>query len=172
MRAYGGLAALLIVVGLGLWIWSKNAVVVIEKSKPAVQDANQFSGRDREGLGIKANEGIRLEPMFQSGKLRSLIVDEITPDNPLATFYGLKRNDCILQAGSFDFRDEDEKLSIAMVFQEGYQKKLPLIVMRDGDKISLPLPKPPAPQPEPQKPADKNSGSPLHQQIEAIPGVR
>ncbi|MFI5379256.1 MAG: hypothetical protein ACHRHE_08165, partial [Tepidisphaerales bacterium] len=118
MRAYGGLAALLIVVGLGIWIWSMSAATTIEKSRPAVQDANQFSGRDREGRGIKANEGIKLEPMPATGPLRSLIVDDITDDNPLATFYGLKRNDCIVQAGSFDFRDTDASIAIPMVFQE------------------------------------------------------
>ena len=55
--------------------------------------------------------------------------------------YGLKKGDCIIQAGSFDFRGEDEQMAKPMIFQEGYQKQLPLIVMRDGEKISLPLPK-------------------------------
>ncbi|MGA2499963.1 MAG: hypothetical protein ABSH20_19670 [Tepidisphaeraceae bacterium] len=175
MRAFGGLVALLVTVALILWLWTEHTTVVVEKSKPAIETANQLSGHDREGRGIKASDGIKLEGMFQAGKLRSLIVAEISDDNPLATFYGLKRGDCIVQAGSFDFRDEDEKLAIPMVFQEGYQKQLPLIVMRDGEKISLPLPRTSTPpeQAQPQKPpADKNSGSSLQRQIDAIPGVR
>ena len=175
MKAFGGLVALLITVALMLWRWTEHTAKVVEQSKPAIENANQLSGHDREGRGIKASDGVKFEGMFQGGKLRSIIVAEIADDNPLATFYGLKRGDCIVQAGSFDFRDEDEKMAIPMIFQEGYQKQLPLKVMRDGEKIELPLPKTPAPavQPEsPKPPADKNSGSSLQKQIDAIPGIR
>lgn len=175
MRAFGGLVALLITVALILYLWTENAKKVTEESKPAIQNVNQLSGHDREGRGIKATDGIKLEGMSQGGKLRSIMVTEITPDNPLATFYGLKLNDCIVQAGSFDFRDEDEKLAIPMIFQEGYQKQLPLIVMRDGERISLPLPRTATPAPQPASPTpgpEKNSNSALQKQIDAIPGIR
>ncbi len=175
MRAFGGLLALLITVALILWLWTEHTTVVVEKSKPAMETANQLSGHDREGRGTKASDGIKLEGVSQGGQLRSIKVIDIKADNALATFYGLRLDDCIVQAGSFDFRGEDEKLAIAMTFQEGYQKQLPLIVLRDGEKITLPQTNEPAPTMQPVLPPkgpEKGAGSSLQKQIDAIPGVR
>jgi hypothetical protein len=136
MRAAFGLLSLLIGVALMMYLWTQHTAEVSTAMKPAMKEAHQLAGQNEEG--VKATDSIKLDPVEKNGKLQYVFVDQITPGGPMEEYYGLKVNDSIIEVGSFDLRGEDGKLAVALIFQEGYQKKQPLTVMRDGEKITLP----------------------------------
>ena len=137
MRAGLGLVGLLISVFILVYIWSENAAVVTTASKQATADAQQFSGRDEEGVPVK--ESIKFEAFLNAnGTVKSIFVADVTPGGAMEKFYKLKRGDLILSAGQMDLRGQDEDMATALIIQEGYQKKGELRVQRGYQEILLP----------------------------------
>jgi hypothetical protein len=161
MKLVGGLAVMLIAVGIGVMIWVNSAGDSLEKAKPALEVANQLAGRDQDG--VRASDSIRLEAVLENNRLQYILVDEIAPNGPMATYYGLKRDDCIIQADALAFKGEDAQLCKDMVLQ-AFSTHKPLVVLRDGERLTLPAT--PAPGTTPP------GGSALRRQLDAIPGIQ
>jgi hypothetical protein len=163
MRFLGGLAALLVAVFITVWLWSAWTSQSVQQAKPALDMANQLAGQD--SSGVKAKDSITLQPAESGGRLRALIVTGIVAGGPMETFYGLRADDQIIQAGSFSFRDADAALAQDMVL-DAYTKRQPLEVVRNGQRLSLP---PPAGSQGAPAPADNTPA--LQRQLQAIPGT-
>jgi hypothetical protein len=137
MRAAFGLVALLVGFFILMYVWSKNAEEVTTKGRSAMRDAQQLSGRDEDG--VPAKESIKLEPFLNTnGTVKSILVSDVTPGGAMEKFYGLKRGDVIVAAGQMDLRGQDDEMAVALIFQEGYQKKGELRVRRGMQELLLP----------------------------------
>ena len=137
MRAVFGLGGLLIGVFFLVYLWSQNASEVATANKHATREAQQLAGRDEEG--VPAKESIKFEPFLNTnGTVKSILVSDVTAGGAMEKYYGLKRGDVIVAAGSMDLRGQDDEMAIALIFQEGYQKKGELRVRRGMQELLLP----------------------------------
>jgi hypothetical protein len=136
MRAAFSLVGLLIGVFILMYVWSQNTAAVSSASKQATADAQQFAGRDEEG--VPAKESIKLDPFLRNGKVTGVLVANVTAGGAMEKYYGLKRGDVIVAAGQIDLRDQDDDMALALIFQEGYQKKGELRVKRGPKEMLLP----------------------------------
>jgi len=142
MRSIGagfGLLAFLIAMAITMWMWGTYHKEVAHYGVRATKEAQQIAGQDEHGrLAINS---LTLAPKVQNGKLKYVLVDTINPTGAYAKWFHLQQNDAIIGVGPIDLRDPsmgiDEEYARALI-QEAYQKKQELIVMREGQKISLP----------------------------------
>lgn len=150
MRMAFGLVSLLVAVGIILWLYGNYTAPVAKQGSAAREQAQQMAGRDE--TGAAATESLTLEPRQRSGKVDGMRVASITPGGAMATFYGLRQDDIILQAGDMPFTDPvggDVELAEAMLL-EAYKAQKPLRVLRGTEQITLPAPAGSANAPPPQ----------------------
>ena len=202
MKAMFSLVGLLIGVFILVYVWSQHTSTVSTASKQAMRDAQQFAGRDEDG--VPAKESVKLEPFLNtSGTVKSILVANVTPGGPMETYYGLKRGDVIVTAGQMDLRGQDAEMAVELIHR-AYQMKGELRVKRGLKEMMLPggqvlsdaTPeplKPTAPvkqaeqpqadttptagdhakQPEAERPAgQQDTRSALQRQLDGLPGVR
>src|SRR5690348_1680356 len=102
MRIAIGLAALLIAIGVLVWIMHtselpavQNAVNVKKKIEPQAQ---QFAGRGTNGED--ARKSITLDAETSGGKITSVDVTSIDQTGPIARYFGLRTGDSIVEIGT------------------------------------------------------------------------
>jgi hypothetical protein len=169
MRGLFGLVSLLVVVAIIVWAMSDYTQVVSSKKASTEEQVSQIAGRDL-ATGGPASESAKLDLVTNSsGKPDSILITSIVPTGAYAQFYGLKRNDSILQMGELSVRDNVQSVEDATAFlMDAYQRQKPLVVVRDGNKITLPQAQPqPAPQPAPAA-GKSGSNDPLDTQLDSI----
>src|SRR2546427_9940462 len=103
MRAAFGLAGLLITLGVIVWIL-KDAIlphtqVVIHEGNKAKSQAAQIAGIDLD-TGLKHYQSITMEAERDNGRFESILVAAIIPNGPMAKYFGLQRNDSIIEIGA------------------------------------------------------------------------
>ena len=169
MRMAFGIAALLVTIGVIVWIMgsitlpqTKQALDVQKKVQPQVQ---QMAGRGADGR--VASESIKLQPDSTGGRVTSFIVTSIEPTGPLATFYGLQRGDSIVEIGPQSARDIGEVGAAKDFLTDAYQRQLQIVVVRQDKRITLPAADTPAPAP-----GAAPAGSALDQQLQGITAPR
>jgi hypothetical protein len=146
-----GLVGLLVVLFIVLYMQASHTQTVLTHSRPARDLAEQMSGRDDDGRNVM--EAIELEPRLSGQQLRSLTVKRITPGSRIDAYFGLLPGDEIIGA-EVEFRGimDDPELARAQVLSQ-YQNRRQIIVMRDGQRLTLPpadgVPSPAAPAPAP-----------------------
>ncbi|MGH7180126.1 MAG: hypothetical protein ACREJC_22300 [Tepidisphaeraceae bacterium] len=167
MRAAFGLVGLLICIGVIVWImggrggYLDKAKTDIETGRKVGEEVNQLAGNARDGSG-PAKESATLEPQSSGGKTDSVLVLSVKPGGAYEKFWGLKRNDSIIEIGPLPVKDQITSDADADAFvQEAYQRRQNLTVVRDGAKLTLPVAGA-APQPPAQ------TGSSIHDQLEKI----
>jgi hypothetical protein len=134
-----GLAGLLITLGVIILIlnyavlpYTKEVSTVNKKVRPQVE---QIAG---EKDGMRTTESIKMEPQTSNGKTNSLLVTSIVVGGPMESYFGLKRNDSIVEVNGMKVRDwNDGEMAVAQAL-EAYQRKGTLTVVRDGETITLP----------------------------------
>ncbi len=169
MRAMFGLVGVLVAVGVLVW-WlgsgggGDHLQNVATAKKSAEQQASQFAGKDAE-TGGPASESAAIELLTSGGKPDSILVTKVVPGGAYEKFFGLKENDAIVQIGPLPVKElvksEDDAQSFLM---DAYQKKQQIVVMRDGNQLTLPAAKPAAGQPS----GAEQSKDPLQQQLDGI----
>ena len=169
MRMAFGLAAVLVTIGVIVWIMSaitlpsaKQALDVQRKVTPQVQ---QMAGRGTDGR--PASESIKLSADSSGGRVNGFVVTQIQVDGPLEKFYGLKHGDSIVEIGPQPARDIGAVDAAKDFLTDAYQHQQQIVVIRDGQKLTLPAATP-APPPAPAKPAE---GS-VEKQLEGITAPR
>jgi len=164
MRSMFGLVGLLAAILVIVMFWMVNHPAdTVRRGESAKRQVEQFAGGSPE---MRAKDSITLEPIVKDGKLRYVLVDKIMADGPMEKYYGLKRNDSIISAGPLDFKDQDGEMAIELILR-AYQTKAPIVVLRDGKRIELPQP-----ATNETTPSGRDNSSPIHRQLDAIPGVR
>ncbi len=119
--------------------------------------------------GMRVQDSITLDPQTNGGRLNSILVTDIVADGPMARYYGLKRNDSIIQVGPMQVRDfSDPSMAKDMIY-ESYQRQQQLVIVRNGQQLTLPQqPANNAPAPQPSNPEPPPSDRPLDRQLRGI----
>ena len=100
MRMGIGLLSLLVVTGIILWMSAEHTTQVVKTAGPVREQAQQMSGRDAE-TGAAATDALKLEMAERGGKTVGARVVSVTAGSAIETYYGLKPDDVIVQAGDF-----------------------------------------------------------------------
>ncbi len=99
MRMAVGLGGLLITIAVIVWIMGKAELpydqAVLHASQKATDQVQQLSGRDENGNNIETTYSVFADTR-SDGKLQDLQVTQLTPDSPLAHYFGLQKDDVIL----------------------------------------------------------------------------
>src|SRR5688572_25386390 len=181
MRAAFGLVGLLVTMGVIIMLMKiYHPADPVIKGAPVKEQAQQWAGVNEEG--VKVRDTIRYSPQEAGGRFRGLLIDEMTPNSPMRTFYHLKRDDIIVEAMEMSFKDYSFDEAKAFV-ETAYQRNGRLIIMRNGQRLRLTPTEDGlvqeviggqvvAEQPEeaaPEQPAPQGgSGSALSRQLEGI----
>jgi hypothetical protein len=158
-----GLAGVLITIGVIVWIMGKAELpydqAAIHASQKATDQLQQISGRDENGNNIETTYAVFADTR-SDGKLQDLQVTQLTPDSPLAQYFGLQKNDVIIacidghtvrtdMAGLNDDRAGKDAI------WDAYTEQGHIIVQRGDQQLTLPLakiqPTPVAATPSPSK---------------------
>lgn len=129
MRFGIGLIALLMGVGLMLWLQADHAQKTLSMSKPAREAAVEIAGQDMRG-------SYDVQRVEANGKVMGLKLTRVDPRSPLLTMYDIKEGDEITQIGPFDIKDYDVDLMKAQLEEVGHNWHR-LTVLRDGQKLEL-----------------------------------
>ena len=169
MRMAFGIAGLLVTIGVMVWIMSaitlpsaKQALDAQRKVTPQVQ---QMAGRGADGR--PASESIKLREDSSNGRINGFIVTQIQVEGPLEKFYGLKHGDSIIEIGPQTAREVGSVASAKDFLTDAYQHQQQIVVMRDGQKVTLPVV-----TPMPAAPAAKPAEQSVEKQLEGITAPR
>jgi hypothetical protein len=168
MRALFGLVSLLVVVAIVVWLFASYNSGVSGPARQAQNEAAQIAGTDLE-TGGRASDSAEVDLVTAGGKPDSILVTKVTPGGAYERYFGLKTEDTILQIGPLPVKGHPAISSTedaGNFLLDAYQKKQPLVVVRDGQQITLPQAGQAKQQPAPAQ--DKGSSDPLQQQIEGI----
>src|SRR5689334_22881973 len=98
MRMAFGLIGILVTLGVIVWVlsWTLGPIGQnLHTAKTKKEEARQIAGYDEDG--VKASDTIKLADETSGGKLTGVLVTGITPGGAMEKFYGLKRNDSIVE---------------------------------------------------------------------------
>ncbi len=173
MRAIFGLVSLLVVMGIIVYLFSIYSIPMAKTGKKAQIEVRQMSGHDEDGT--PADRTVTLEPDQSGNKLRGMTVTSVVPGGAMDRFYGFQTGDKIVAIGDAEvsaLSNDDFEMAKAMLLQEGYEKKKPVIVIRNGQRLELPgtaVPLPSSAQPASSSnpPSDSSSHS-IADQLKAI----
>jgi len=171
MRAIFGLVGILIAIGVLVYFLGPGGGLthtqqVLEQGEKARHQAEQLAGRDASGMRVQ--DSITLDPQSSGGRLNSILVTDIVADGPMAKYFGLKRNDSIVQVGYMKVPDISDASMAKDLVYEAYQRRQELVIVRDGQKLTLPQQPAQAPVAQPNNPTPPPSERPLDRQLRGI----
>jgi len=138
MRAVFGLVSLLVVIAIIVIVFKTVSVPTIKTGEQAHSQAEQQSGRGQNG--IPAMETFKTEGKFRGRTLEGLVVTDVTPNEAMAN-YGLQKGDEIISVNGDKLTaisNDDPELAKAWVVQHGFEGNNSIVVLRNGQEISLP----------------------------------
>jgi hypothetical protein len=138
MRAGIGLVALLIGVGLMVYMFAQFEIPKMKTGKHLKAQAQQISGRG-EG-GEAASDSFATQPQFKGSRFEGLSVTSIMAGGAMDSYYGLRQGDTILAINGMrlaDISNGDEEMAKSLV-AEAFSKKQELMVRRGGQTLNLP----------------------------------
>ncbi|CAN5353519.1 hypothetical protein BH09PLA1_BH09PLA1_35640 [soil metagenome] len=140
MRFAGlGVLALLVVVAIIMLLYAQNTIPAVQKGQEAREQAEQIAGVDPSGGRV--SDSYDLATIMDGGKVRGLKVTRISSTSPMKTYYGLQKDDLIVEYGAagsmMKVRETDDaELAKAMV-ADAYQRHQALLVLRNGAPVRL-----------------------------------
>ena len=137
MRMFG-LVSLLVVIGIMCLIFAKIEAPVIKQGEKAQDQARQISGHGENGA--PAIDSFKTQAKMRGSNLEGLTVTAVTPGGALAA-YGLQVGDEIVSVNGAKVGDisvDDAETAKAMVVQTGFQGNNPIVVLRNGQPVTLP----------------------------------
>ena len=177
MRMIFGVIGLLVTVGVIVLIlafgYLPHAKTTIDAGNKAQSQAGQIAGVDT-ATGMRASESLKMEGAQAGGRLESVLVTDIIVGGPMEKYFGLRRNDSIVEVGPQQVRDiNDEDLAKDLIV-EAYQRQWPLVVVRDGQRMKLEpgsgARRPAAPAVAGSNPADAAAAAPEPERPTGDPG--
>lgn len=139
MRYGFGLLALLVVVAIILIVQANVTVPAVQKGMEAREQASQIAGVDESGGRVSDTYDLKTE--MEAGKLRGMRVTRIKTGSAMQQFYGLKKDDLIIEYGAagnmMRVRDESDPDMVKAMIAEAYQKHQPITVIRAGQEMKL-----------------------------------
>jgi hypothetical protein len=130
-----GLFGILVAVGVMIFIMSRELTYdkkVIDKGNTARAQAEQFAG-------VGARESVQMAPVESNGgRVDAIAIKALIPGGPIEKYYGVMVGDQVIQVGPQRVRDmNDSELAEAEIL-ETYQRSGQIVVMRNGQKMTLP----------------------------------
>jgi hypothetical protein len=107
---------------------------VLHQGRDLREQAAQLAGKDENNM--TAQDSIVLDDVMSGSELRGEKVVSLVPGGPMITAYGLQPGDQIIQAEQMDLRGSDAGLARSLIV-ESYSKNQPLVVMRNGQEMTL-----------------------------------
>ena len=134
-----GILALLVVVAIILLLYSQHTIPAVQKGQEARHEAEQIAGVDPSGGRV--SDSYDLKEVLEGGKVRGLKVTRISSTSPMKSYYGLQKDDVIVEYGAggslMKVRETDDaELAKAMV-ADAYQRHQKLVVLRNGAPVTL-----------------------------------
>jgi S1-C subfamily serine protease len=139
MRGIFGLVSLVVVMGIIAVLFKTYSLPVAQRGKQAQDKARQMSGRSDDNT--PAEHSIKLDAEPGSGPLKDLVVLQITTGGAMDKFYGLQVGDKITAINGTDVKslsNNDFEMAKAQLVQEGFEKRAPITVIRNGQTVQLP----------------------------------
>ena|SRR5436190_8316866 len=175
MRAGFGLVGLLICIGVIVWIMGgkggtlEHTQQVLKSGEKARGQVNVLSGNSTDG-SMKFSDSLDTDLIQVGGHTDNILVTKIIPGGPADTYYGLKKDDCIVELGDLGpvrsvVNSEDDAKAFLM---DTYQHQRPLTVVRNGQKVTLPQAGATAPPATPTGAKNNSGGGGLQGQLDAI----
>ena len=136
MRWMFGIGSLLVVVAIMMYSFTKTELPVVHEGQKAQQEAQTIAGRGADGQS--ALQSASFEAQMQGSQLKALRVTKVTPGGAMEQHFGLRTGDSIVQIGDLGTDTyNDEQLAEAQVL-DAFQGSKPLVVLRDGQRVTLP----------------------------------
>ena len=139
MRYGFGLLALLVVVAIILIVQANVTIPTVQKGMEAREQASQIAGVDE--TGGRVMDTYDLKEVMDGGKLRGLRVTRIKAGSPMQTYYGLQKDDLIVEYGAagsmMPVRQESDADLVKAMIAEAYQRHQPITVVRNGQQLKL-----------------------------------
>ena len=142
MRSMFSLVAILITVGLMMYLFAEHTSTISKANKEILPEVNQFSGRDSE-TGEAAYTTATLEPIEKNASMTAVRVTKVLTKSAYERYFGLHAGDVVTAVEYQAFKTplkamqmEDAKNEI---FSGIFQKQGSLIVMRDNKELTLPV---------------------------------
>ena len=139
MRMIFGLVSLLVVIAIMMIMFKTFEAPTIQTGNKAKEQAAQISGRGQDGGD--AMSSFQTQPKLRGANLDGLTVLSVHPTGAMADYYGLQAGDEILQVDGMkigDISNDDAETAKAMVVEKGFQASAPILVLRNGQRFSLP----------------------------------
>ena len=186
MRMGIGLISLLVVIAIMLFAFKFYTAPVVQKGKKAQDSARQLAGYDDDGA--PATDSITLTEQDKDGKLTGIVVADVKAGGAMEKHFGFRNGDVIVSIGQLRLNENIQSADDAEAFlMEAFQRNYPVVVLRDGNKVTLPstgeqlaagADGAPAPQgapaeemrtPRKRRPQDQDtSGNSLQRQLDSI----
>ncbi len=133
MRGMFGLVALLVGVGLVIYIFANREIPTAREGKKAQEQVETITGRSADGAPV--SESVKIESVTK-GSSSSLKVTEVTAGGFFDKTYGLQAGDVIVQIGEVtpDAIGGGEA-ALAMLYTPAQYQKL--VVDRGGQRVTL-----------------------------------
>jgi hypothetical protein len=176
MRAAFGLVGLLVVIGVIVWIMGAPGGYLdktradLKAADKAKQQVNVIAGNSRDGE-YPFRKTITIDLATSGGKTQGLLVTSINSAGPGATYYGLQKGDVVIDLGQMGpVKNQTWSADEALDWlDDAYRKQQQLIVVRNGQTITLPqAPGTATPAPVNANGANSSNSNPLGQQLDAI----
>jgi S1-C subfamily serine protease len=141
MRGIFGLVSLLVVVAIMAVMFKTYSIPVAKRGKKVQDQVRQLSGRSEDNT--PADRSIKPDAEPGGGPLKDMVVLEVTAGGAMDKYYGLQVGDKITAINGTDIRslsNDDFEMAKAQLVQEGFEKRAPITVIRNGDTMQLPVP--------------------------------
>jgi len=134
------LLALLVVIAIMFILWTQNASTVSSVKKNVEPQVQRIAGQDTSGRPV--SDTYTLASVMENGRLRGVRVSSLAADSIMRSSYGLKEGDVIIEAGGqggvmMSARDTSDAEMLKAQVMSAYQYNQPLVVERDGKKLTL-----------------------------------
>ena len=145
MRAVFGLVGILVVVGVIVWIlgapggYLDKTQADIKAGNKAKQQVNVIAGNSPDGE-YPFRKTVTLDLATSGGKTQGLLITSVNPSGPAATYYGLQKGDVVIDLGQMgQVKNQTWSAEEALDWlDDAYRKQQQLIVVRNGQSITLP----------------------------------
>jgi hypothetical protein len=137
MRVGLMLLSLLVVLGIMLMAYKTVTLPSVEVGHKAEDTAQEISGHDANGAPIY--KSYKCQPVMRGNQLIGIDITELTPGGGMEGYYGLKVDDVVLQIAGTDVATFGDYDSAKGQLDEAAQHVAPLLVNREGTKITLPI---------------------------------
>lgn len=172
MRAAFGLVGLLVVVGVIVWLLGSKGGMLdkaqadIKAGENAKSQINVLAGNSADGQ-MKFSESVTIDLATSGAKTQGLLVTSVNGAGPAHTYYGLQKGDVVIDLGQMGkVAGQTWSADEALVWlDDAYRKQQQIVVVRNGQTITLPQ----SASPAAPTPANRSkSGNPLGDQLDAI----